>query len=261
MTFDLITAELNYTEFGILYDAYVNLQFSEVKELRDLWQTSFKCEHLRRALALKSVQETKYEEFGAAQYDPLKPRVIGGLTESLVRADLKHLHVMQQNEQEGLNKGIFPYSPDVLMGYYGQKVGIFVLNNDRVMRDTDVPCGLTAARMKLIEQAHELHDKKGTSALKSVSLPVRSVVDADLTSHKLQLREDFSISSFIEKSGLTAKTKGSTCVNTDVLSQFSEKLTKLTVENYSGMSANFEEFLLQLLNLMQKRAKMDSVFE
>ncbi len=53
------------------------------------------------------------------------------------------------------------------------------------MRDTDVPCGLTAARMKLVEQAHVLNDKKGTSVLQSVALPVRSVVDADLTSHKL----------------------------------------------------------------------------
>jgi len=35
-----------------------------------------------------------------------------------------------------MNKGMFPYSPDVLMGYEGQKVGIFVLNSDRVMRDT-----------------------------------------------------------------------------------------------------------------------------
>jgi len=62
MTFDLITNELNFKEFGQLYDAYVNLQFSEVKELRDLWASSFKCEHLRRALALKNVQEQKYQE-------------------------------------------------------------------------------------------------------------------------------------------------------------------------------------------------------
>ncbi len=225
MNFDMITTELNYSEFGILYDAYVNLQFSEVKELRDLWQKSFKCEELRRALALRSVQMSKYAEHGAAQYDPIKPRVIGGLTESLIKADLQDLHIMQQNEQEGLNKVMFPHSPDVLMGYHGQKVGIFVLNNDTVMRDTDAPCGLTAARMKLVEQAHVLNDKKGTSVLQSVALPVRSVVDADLTSHKLELRKDFSIQSFLEKSGLNAKTSGSTSVNTNILSDFSEKLT------------------------------------
>jgi len=49
------------------------------------------------------------------------------------------------------------------------------------MRDTDEPCGFTAGRMKLVEQAHLLSDKQGTSALQSISLPVRSVVDADLT--------------------------------------------------------------------------------
>lgn len=53
----------------------------------------------------------------AAEYDPLKPRVVGGVTESLIKANLKDLHVMQTNETEGLYKDMFPYAPDVLMGY------------------------------------------------------------------------------------------------------------------------------------------------
>lgn len=39
-----------------------------------------------------------YEEGHAAKYDPVKPRVIGGLTESLIKADLNDLSVMQLNE-------------------------------------------------------------------------------------------------------------------------------------------------------------------
>ena len=83
------------------------------------------------------VAEMQYAESSAAKYDPLKPRVVGGLTESLIKADLRDLNIMQLNETGGMQEGMFPYAPDVLMGYEGQKVGIFVLNNDCVMRDTD----------------------------------------------------------------------------------------------------------------------------
>ena len=31
---------------------------------------------------------------------------------------------------------MFPYSPDTLMGYEGQKTGIFVTKSDETMRDT-----------------------------------------------------------------------------------------------------------------------------
>ena len=128
------------------------------------------------------------------------------------------------------------------------------------MRDTDEPCGFTAGRMKLVEQAHLLSDKQGTSALQSVSLPVRSVVDADLTQHKMALRKDFNLSNFLDKSGLRAKTSSKAAVNTNLLSDFSENLTVHAAKNYAGTSAVFEEFLLQLLSLMRTREKLDSVF-
>jgi len=34
--------------------------------------------------------------------------------------------------------------------------------------------------MRLVESAHKLVNKKGTSAIKNIALPVRRVVDADL---------------------------------------------------------------------------------
>ena len=73
----------------------------------------------------------QYIESQSGSYDPLKPRVIGGLSESLVKANLQDLHVIQSGETQGaMHKDMYPYAPDLLMGYEGQKVGIFVLNDD-----------------------------------------------------------------------------------------------------------------------------------
>ena len=83
----------------------------------------------------------------------------------------------------------------------------------------------------------------------------------DLTKHKLQLRKDFKISSFLEKSGLKEKTKTSAKLNTKLLSVFTEKLTSLAVESHNATTASFEEFLLQLLAVMRKREKVDGIYE
>ena len=41
INFDVVPNELNFDEFAILRDAYLNLKYSEVKALRDLWSKSF----------------------------------------------------------------------------------------------------------------------------------------------------------------------------------------------------------------------------
>ena len=141
-----------------------------------------------------------------------------------------------------MHKEMYPYAPDLLMGYEGQKVGIFVLNDDSVMRDTLKPCGYTQAKMSLVEQAHKLAEKKGTSVLKSIALPVRRVVDSDLQTQKLNLRKDFNISSFLKETKLERKGNDSR-INTDSLSDFSFKLANLAEKNYTSTSAAFEEFM------------------
>ena len=89
----------------------------------------------------------------------MRPKVIGGLTDSLIKADVKDVHNMQENETGGMYEEMFPYRPDVLMGYEGQKVGIFVLNDNRMMRDTYGPDGFAKGEMLLIESAHDLANK------------------------------------------------------------------------------------------------------
>lgn len=98
LNFDVITNELKFDEFEQLYDAYSNLKFSEVKEMRDIFASSFKNQSLKGAFENYESTKIFYEEGHAAKYDPVKPRVIGGLTESLIKADLNDLNVMQMNE-------------------------------------------------------------------------------------------------------------------------------------------------------------------
>jgi len=207
MHFDIIHNELTFNEFEQLYDCYVNLKYSEVKQLRDLWQSSYSDESLRRAFEQRDVALTVYPETYAAKYDPIKPRVMSAFTESLVKADLKELNIIQEDQTKGpLYRDMFPFTPDLLMSHGGQKVGVFVLNDDTAMRDTYEPCGFTAGKMRLISSAHKLAGKKGTSVLKGVPLAVSSVVDANLREHKLQLRSDFNIGKYLESQGLGAKT-------------------------------------------------------
>ena len=128
------------------------------------------------------------------------------------------------------------------------------------MRDTLKPCGFTQGKLLLVEQAHRLAAKTGTSVLKSIALPVRRVVDSDLQTQKLNLRQDFNIGSFLKESGLERQNDDSR-INTDALSDFSFKLAKLAEKNYTSTSAAFEEFMAQLLHLIRKRENIDAIFE
>ena len=116
--FDVIGNEVKFDELEQLYDGYANLKYSESEALREIWANSFHNESLRGAMEQIHVAKIQFDE-NIAVYDPLKPRVLAGFTESLIKADLKHLHVMQKNETTGMYDGMFPYSPDVLMGYEG----------------------------------------------------------------------------------------------------------------------------------------------
>ena len=83
--------------------------------------------------------ETKnlgYEEGSAAQYDPIKPRVVGALSSALTKSDLQDLKLNQESETSLGNGWRYPYEPDLVVGYNGQKLGIFVLNDIDVMRDS-----------------------------------------------------------------------------------------------------------------------------
>lgn len=47
----------------------------------------------------------------------------------------------------------YPYKPDIVMGYKGYKVGVYVLPEINASRDTKVADGSHRFKMRLIEKA------------------------------------------------------------------------------------------------------------
>ena len=55
---------------------------------------------------------------------------------------------------DNMNFHKYPYKPDILMGYQGQKLGIFILPENNILIDTNKPDGETLFRMRLLERKH-----------------------------------------------------------------------------------------------------------
>ena len=77
------------------------------------------------------------------KYDPFKQRVVQALSKGLTNASIEHqvisereLYEAQTLETDFLNATKYPYRPDILMGYKGNKVGVFVLPETSTMRDS-----------------------------------------------------------------------------------------------------------------------------
>ena len=66
------------------------------------------------------------------------------------------------------------------MGYKGSKVGLFVLSEDKVSSDTNLPNGIVKYRMRLLEKAHH-------NEMKAVAISVPKVVHYDIEGLKITL--------------------------------------------------------------------------
>ena len=199
-------------------------------------------------------EQLSYEESSAAQYDPIKPRVIGALSKALTKSDLQDLKLIQESETTLGNSWRYPYEPDLVIGYNGQKLGIFVLNDIDVMRDSQSPDGESIKKMKLIEQFH----RQGQGApIKTVALPISKVVDYDLKNYKLSLNNDFNLMEFLKES-----TSGQNFIelNIEGINQLAYSLIS-QMRDSSGMSTQLEEFIQQAVILMQSRNKLDALYE
>lgn len=49
----------------------------------------------------------------------------------------------------------FPYKPDILMGYQGQKVGVFVLPEKSIYVNALIQTGYEDFKARLIKEAHK----------------------------------------------------------------------------------------------------------
>lgn len=72
-------------------------------------------------------------------------------------------------------------SPDILTGVEGEKVAVYLLNNREIMHDSHKADG---------RLSHLLNMNHG---VKSVAVAIDSIVDYDLQSFKLKLKDSFSL--------------------------------------------------------------------
>jgi hypothetical protein len=75
----------------------------------------------------------KYTEHNT-HYDPFKQRVVQAVTKGLTEASISHqvlmesdLYHQQEGEVDFYNNEQYLYKPDIVMGYKGEKVALYVL--------------------------------------------------------------------------------------------------------------------------------------
>ena len=130
-----------------------------------------------------------------------------------------------------LNSSIYPYKPDIIMGYKGNKVGVFVLSEINTTRDTQKADGSHRFRMRVLENAHKKHS--GSSApIKTTALAVDHIVKYDIENFKLDLNQDFN---FIQ-----------------VLDQVVPKTSSIQTPDFSGFSAFGSQLISQAASYIEK---------
>lgn len=82
------------------------------------------------------------------------------MARGLSAASISHQRIIENElvnekkmDSELLNPEKYPYSPDVVMGHKGSKLGVFVLPDTAVMRDTNRADGAQRFKMRLVERA------------------------------------------------------------------------------------------------------------
>ena len=119
-------------------------------------------------------------------YDPLKPRVLGGLSHALTNAR-QNEYAYQMHQEMNLSDAdaMHPYRSDLVIGFEGRKMALFLLNSRTGMRDTVMPHGEVQNQIKVIENTHKMGQKDHvlgdkTPQIYGVGLPIRNIVDFNL---------------------------------------------------------------------------------
>lgn len=94
------------------------------------------------------------------------------------------------NQDISLNKHMFPYQPDMIIGYKGFKIGLTLSNSINTMRDTFKPDGTLSNRLNMIKKAHS---NEGFDNFIPVTIPLDQIADYDLDNYKFGLKEGFDL--------------------------------------------------------------------
>lgn len=131
LNFERVDNDLKYDEYMKLLDVYNALRFESPKNLALQITNAGLLSGLQARDHLLNVRFVAEE---STKYDPFKQRVVQALSKGLTNASVEHQVIMEnelyQNQTldtDVLNSNRYPYKPDIVMGYKGHKVGVFVL--------------------------------------------------------------------------------------------------------------------------------------
>lgn len=132
LNFERVDNDLKYDEYMKLLDVYNALRFESPKNLGLQITNAGLLSGLQARDHLLNVRFVAEE---STKYDPFKQRVVQALSKGLTSASVEHQVIMEnelyQNQTldtDVLNSNRYPYKPDIVMGYKGHKVGVFVLS-------------------------------------------------------------------------------------------------------------------------------------
>lgn len=195
------------------------------------------------------------------KYDPFKQRVVQALAKGLTNASVEH-QVVQENElfqaqsleTDILNKAKYPYKPDIMLGFKGHKVGVFVLPETSTTRDTHQADGASRFRMRLLEK---------TSGAKLSALAVDDVVQYDIEGLKMELNPSFSFSALLEQQ---VPASNLPTANFSALSDFGSRFVPQAMTFIEGLTSEqdarkLDTLIQRLYQVIQTKQQNELRFE
>jgi hypothetical protein len=174
LNFERVDHELTNGQYEQLHDVYLTLKFNK--------RPGFKNASLISSMETYETFRTRFEESSSGRYDPLKSRVVAGLAKGLNAANIQSVKLSQDFDQI---QNEFALQPDLVTGIEGQKVALYVLNNREIMSDSKHADGRTSHMIRL------------TKNLKPIGVALDSIVDYDLNTFQLKIKDDFSLESIL----------------------------------------------------------------
>jgi len=218
LNFQRTDNDLSYRQFLKVKDILIYL--ARVREPKDEFVDEATNHALELLLRNPDAHQLRYEENGA-QFDPFKKRVVEGVTRGLSMASIDHQSSLEGNMFEqhrsdlSFNEDLYPYKPDVIFGYQGNKVLLSVIPSTHTMKDTKQPDGEV--------QFHQRILKALNGEAKTVAVPITSVIDYDISNLQIKMNDSYDFmadlkSQLGQSSGLT--------INLDGLAKFGSQLTR-----------------------------------
>jgi len=81
----------------------------------------------------------------------------------------------------------YPYRPDVVMGYKGNKVALNIIPSTQTMWDSKYPDGAVMFKQKILKG---LCGKN--KPIETVAIPITSVINYDIKNLKMSMNEDYN---------------------------------------------------------------------